>query len=239
MLSLHQRALLFLTRCHLMISIRSCKGLMRKTRLHNKNKLATMLAQLSAAHFHPMLTKIIKQWHRPVLVLCFQQIQIYAFRLKLNSKKLFPWFISAKVWRVAIQVLLKLSLKTSIILSFILASQTRSIFSCKSLPWAVTFAHPTWRTINYEEFCSCLFVYITNLYHSIRQKKFRETPSSSGAIFWKNNSALEVIRCISKRLLRIFSLAWIHLNKTNIYERIIYSIPLCDIKLLSSNILKP
>ena len=93
-----------------------------------------------------------------------------AFRLKLNSKKLFPWFISTKMWRVAIQVLLKLSLKTSIILSFILVSQTRSIFSCKSLPWAVTFAHPTWRTINYEELCSCLFVYISFLYLSIRQK---------------------------------------------------------------------
>ena len=94
-----------------------------------------------------------------------------AFRYKLNSKKLFPWFISAKVWRVAIQVLLKLSLKTSIILSFILASQTRSIFSCKSLPWAVTFAHLTWHTINFEEFCSCLFVYISLLYLSIRKKK--------------------------------------------------------------------
>ena len=93
-----------------------------------------------------------------------------AFKAKLYSKKLFPWFISAKIWLVAIQVLLKFSLKIRIILSFILASQTRSIFSCKSLPWAVTYAHPTWRTINYEEFCSCLFVYISLLYLSIRQK---------------------------------------------------------------------
>ena len=113
-----------------------------------------------------------------------------AFKVKLHSKKLFPWFISAKFWRVAIQVLLKISLKTSIIVSFILASETRSIFSCKSLPWAVIFAHPIWRTINYMEFCSCLFVYITNLYLSIRQKKFHETPSSSAAIFSKKNSAL-------------------------------------------------
>ena len=51
-----------------------------------------------------------------------------AFKVKLHSKKLFPWFISAKFWRVAIQVLLKISLKTSIIVSFILASETRSIF---------------------------------------------------------------------------------------------------------------
>ena len=93
-----------------------------------------------------------------------------AFKAKLHSKKLFPWFISAKFWRFAIQVLLKISLKTSIIVSFILASETRSIFPCKSLPWAVIFAHPIWRTINYMEFCSCLFVYITNLYLSIRQK---------------------------------------------------------------------
>ena len=71
-----KRALLFLMRCNLTNSSRSCKGLISKIRLHNENKLATMLAQLSAAHFHPMLTKIIKQWHRPVLVLCFQHIQM-------------------------------------------------------------------------------------------------------------------------------------------------------------------
>ena len=65
-------------RYHLMISTRSCKGLISKIRFHNKNKLATMLAQLSAAHFHPMLTKIIKQWHRLVLVLCFQHIQMFS-----------------------------------------------------------------------------------------------------------------------------------------------------------------
>ena len=63
-------------RCRLTISTRSWKGLISKIRLHNENKLATMLAQLSAAHFHPMLTKIIKQWHWPVLVLCFQHIQM-------------------------------------------------------------------------------------------------------------------------------------------------------------------
>ena len=68
-------------KCHLMISRRSCKGLMRKIRLRNKNKLATMLAQLSAAHFHPTLAKIIKQWDWPVLVLCFQHIQMLS---KLN-----------------------------------------------------------------------------------------------------------------------------------------------------------
>ena len=113
-----------------------------------------------------------------------------AFKLKLHSKKLFPWFISAKIWRVAIQVLLEISLKTSIIVSFILASETRSIFPWKSLPWAVIFAHPIWRNINYMEFCSCLFVYIANLYLSIRQKKFHETPSSSAAIFSNNNIVL-------------------------------------------------
>ena len=71
-----QRALLFLMRCRLTISTRSWKGLISKIRLHNENKLATMLAQLSAAHFHPMLTKIIKQWHWPVLFLCFKHIQM-------------------------------------------------------------------------------------------------------------------------------------------------------------------
>ena len=63
-------------RCHLVISSRSCKWLMRKFRLHKKNKLAMMLAQLSAAHFHLMLTKIIKQWHWSVLVLSFQHLQM-------------------------------------------------------------------------------------------------------------------------------------------------------------------
>ena len=113
-----------------------------------------------------------------------------AFRVKLHSKKLFPWFISAKFWRVAIHVLLKISLKTSIIVSFILASETRSIFPWDSLHWAVIFAHPIWRTINYMEFCSCLFVYIANLYLSIRQKKFHQTPWSSAAIFSNNNTSI-------------------------------------------------
>ena len=112
------------------------------------------------------------------------------FSIILHSKKLFPWFISAKSWRVAIQVLLKISLKTCIVVSSILVSETGSIFSCKSSPWAVIFAHSFWRTINYMEFCSCLFVYITNLYLSIRQKKFHETPWSSAAIFSKKNIAL-------------------------------------------------
>ena len=63
-----------------------------------------------------------------------------AFRVILHSKKLFPWFISAKFWRVAIQVLLKISLKTSIIVSFILAAETRSIFPWKSPNWAMSSA---------------------------------------------------------------------------------------------------
>ena len=63
-------------RSHLINRTRTCKGLISKIQLDNENKLATMLAQLSAAHFHPMLTKIIKQWYRPVLVLCFQHIQM-------------------------------------------------------------------------------------------------------------------------------------------------------------------
>ena len=115
---------------------------------------------------------------------------INAFKLKLHSKKLFPWFISAKIWRVAIQVLLEISLKTSIIVSFILASETRSIFPWKSLPWAVIFAHPIWCSIIYMEFCSCLFVYIANLYLSIRQKKFHETPFFWHACFPQNNIVL-------------------------------------------------
>ena len=76
-----ERALFFLMRCHLMISSRSCKGLMRKIWLHDKDKLATMLAQTSAARFHPTLKKIIPQWHWAVLVLCFQHIQMLS---KLN-----------------------------------------------------------------------------------------------------------------------------------------------------------
>ena len=71
-----QRALFFLMRCHLMISGRSCKGLIRKNWLHDKDKLATMLAQTSAAQFHPTLKKIIPQWHWAVLVLCFQHMQM-------------------------------------------------------------------------------------------------------------------------------------------------------------------
>ena len=63
-------------RCHLMISSRSYKGLIRKNRLHDKDKLATMLAQTSAAQFHPTLKKIIPQWHWAVLVLCFQHMQM-------------------------------------------------------------------------------------------------------------------------------------------------------------------
>ena len=68
-------------RCHLMISSRSWKGVMRKIWLHDKDKLATMLAQTSAARFHPTLKKIIPQWHWAVLVLCFQHIQMLS---KLN-----------------------------------------------------------------------------------------------------------------------------------------------------------
>ena len=40
-----------------------------------------MLAQTSAARFHPTLKKIIPQWHWAVLVLCFQHIQMLS---KLN-----------------------------------------------------------------------------------------------------------------------------------------------------------
>ena len=80
-----------------------------------------------------------------------------AFKLKLYSKKLFSWFISADFWRVAIQVLLKISVKTSILVSLIPASESESIFPWKLLAWAVTFAHPIWRGIIYMEFCSCLF----------------------------------------------------------------------------------
>ena len=70
-----------------------------------------------------------------------------AFKVKLHSKKLFPWFISAKFWRIV---------------SFILASETRSIFPCKSLPWAVIFAHPIWRTIIiWNSAVACSFTLLT------------------------------------------------------------------------------
>ena len=88
---------------------------------------------------------------------------INAFKLKLYSKKLFSWFISANFWRIAIQVLLKILVKTSILVSLILASKSESIFRWKSLAWAVTFAHPIWRGSIHMEFCSCLFGQIANM----------------------------------------------------------------------------
>ena len=163
-----KRALLFLMRCHLMISSRSCKGLMRKIRLHNKNKLARMLAQLSAEHFHLTLAKIIKQWHWPVLVLCFQHIQMLS---KLNYiKKVFSMIHFRQSLACCNSSFIEILIENKDY-SFIYSCFTiQKHFFMQMLPWAVTFAHPTWRTINYEEFCSCLFVYISLLYLSIRQK---------------------------------------------------------------------
>ena len=112
------------------------------------------------------------------------------FKLKLYSKKLLSWFISANFWRIAIQVLLQISVKISILVSWIPASKSENIFRWKSLAWAVTFAHPIWRGIIHMEFCSCLFGQIANMYLSIRQKNFHETPSSSPATFSNNNRAL-------------------------------------------------
>ena len=73
---LPQRDVFFLMRCHLIISSRSWKRLMRKMWLHDTDKLATMLNQTTAAQFHPKLKKIIQQWYWAILILCFQHIQI-------------------------------------------------------------------------------------------------------------------------------------------------------------------
>ena len=56
-----------------------------------------------------------------------------ALKLRLYSRKLFSSFISANFWRLAIQVLLKISMKTSILVSLIPASESESIFRWKSL----------------------------------------------------------------------------------------------------------
>ena len=189
-------------RCHLMISGRSCKGLMKKIRLQDKDKLATMLAQTSAARFHPTLKKIIPQWHWAVLVLCFQHMQMLS-ELNCIQKSFFHDSFPPNFGVLQLQFYWKFHWKHALLFHLFLLHKPEAFFHANRCHEPI-FAHSFWRTINYMEFCSCLFVYITNLYLSIRQKKFHETPWSSAAIFSKKNTALCKFNSRAKCFLKLF-----------------------------------
>ena len=153
-----------------MISTRSCKGLISKIRLHNKNKLATMLAQLSAAHFHPMLTKIIKQWHRPVLVLCFQHIQMLS-DINWIQKSFFHDSFPPKCDVLQFKFDWNYHWKQALFFHLFLLHKPEAFFHANRCHELSHMPIQLDALLIYEEFCSCLFVYFTSLYLSIRQKR--------------------------------------------------------------------
>ena len=109
-----ERALLLFVSCHQTNSSRSWKGPMKKIQLHGRTKTIKMLVQTGAAHFHARFKDDNEQWNRGIVVLCFLHIRMLS-SWNLIKKEPISWFIFAKFLRAQIQLLLKLSWKTCII----------------------------------------------------------------------------------------------------------------------------